>query len=99
MTGWRPPPVGRYTSARRTTPSSIRMATSQSICLPSRLSLLRSGVGAVAQNDRRAAAAGRAIHVGTQDDAVVHQDGDVPIDLHAVADFAAQIGRGGRSPE
>src|SRR5919198_4480399 len=37
MTGCRPPPSGRNTSARSTTPSSISTGTSQSICMPSRI--------------------------------------------------------------
>src|SRR5262249_10237460 len=38
--GCLPSPVGRKISARRTTPSSIEIGTSQSICIPSRTSVL-----------------------------------------------------------
>src|SRR5215216_3562219 len=38
MTGYGSPPIGRKTSARSTTPSSIVMGASQSICIPSRTS-------------------------------------------------------------
>src|SRR5574341_457465 len=39
ITGYRPSAIGRKTSARRTIPSSIAMGTSQSIRIPSRISL------------------------------------------------------------
>jgi len=45
------------------------------------------GVGAVTQNDRILSVAKRPEHVRTQNDTVVHADGRVPIDLHAVAHF------------
>jgi hypothetical protein len=42
---------------------------------------------AVAQNDGKFAFADGSEHVRTQDNVVIHPDGNVPIDLHAIADF------------
>src|ERR1039458_8438736 len=44
MTGNFPLPTGRYTSARRTTPSSMRMGASQSICMLSRISFFAESI-------------------------------------------------------
>src|ERR1039457_3849694 len=44
MTGNVPLPTGRYTSARRTTPSSMRMGASQSICMLSRISFFADSI-------------------------------------------------------
>src|SRR5690348_14950512 len=44
MTGWVPPPTGRKMSARRTTPSSIGTATSQSIRMSSRTLVLVASI-------------------------------------------------------
>src|SRR5262249_56730947 len=50
-------------------------------------------VRAVGQDDRVPAVIRRAKHVGAQDEAVVHTDGHVPVDAHAVADFALEGGQ------
>src|SRR5262245_54917924 len=52
MTGCCPAPTGRKTSARSTTPSSIVIGTSQSICMAEALSP-RSGRGGRSRSDRR----------------------------------------------
>src|SRR5262245_24975152 len=47
MTGWRPSLSGRKTSQRSTTPSSMRIGTSQSTRIPSRISLLGDAMWSV----------------------------------------------------
>ena len=49
------------------------------------------GIGAVAQDHRIAALLHRPKDVGTQHEAIVHLDRDVPVDAHAVAHFAAML--------
>ena len=46
------------------------------------------GVGPVRQDHRIAALADRPVDVGQQHQAVIHPDGNIPVDPHAVADFA-----------
>ena len=47
------------------------------------------GVGAVGEDDGRGVRAGGAEDVRAEDEAVVHGDWEVPVDLHGVADFSA----------
>ena len=54
-------------------------------------------VRAVGQDDRVLAVGRRTKHVGAQDEAVVHADGHVPVDAHAVAHFALEFGHRPRS--
>ena len=57
------------------------------------------GIGTVAEDHRIAAILRRAEDIGAQHQAVVHRDRDIPVDAHAVADFAAMpmgIARGVR---
>jgi hypothetical protein len=49
------------------------------------------GIGSVAQEHRIAAVLDRPKHVGTEHQAVVRLDRHVPLDAHAVADFAAVL--------
>ena len=61
-----------------------------------RIAVLESeplGIGAVAQDHRIAALGDRAEHVGAQHEAIVHRDRHVPVDVHAVAGFAALLMR------
>src|SRR5206468_5165837 len=51
MTGHLPVSSGRYTSARSTRPSSARMGTSQSMCIPSRVSLVKSVIASGSQDE------------------------------------------------
>ena len=46
-------------------------------------------VGPIGHNDRIAAFLVRTVHVGAQYEPVIHLDWDVPIDAHAVKDFAS----------
>src|SRR5205085_3730158 len=54
MTGCLPSSGGRNTSARRTSPSSIVIGTSQSIRIPSRTSLSSSAIAPTLYHRRRA---------------------------------------------
>ena len=55
------------------------------------------GIGAVGEDDGVRARPGGPVHIGAEDQAVVHRDGDVPVDAHAVADLAREVAHG-RSP-
>ena len=48
-------------------------------------------VRAVGQDDRVLAGPGRPVDVGPEDDAVVHRNGDVPVDAHPIADLAGEV--------
>src|SRR5262249_44494998 len=50
-------------------------------------------VRTVAQQDRMSALVNWAIDVGSQHDSVIHLDGHVPIDPHAVADLGGAVAR------
>src|SRR4030095_1942452 len=64
MTGHLPVSSGRYTSARNTRPSSTRMGTSQSMRIPSRVSLVKSVIASGSENEveRRRLAVGDVPH-------------------------------------
>ena len=49
------------------------------------------GIGTVAENDRMAAVLRRPEDVGAQHETVVHRDGDIPVDAHAIANLAAVL--------
>src|SRR3989442_7398939 len=85
VTGHLPVSSGRYTSARSTRPSSARMGTSQSMRIPSRVSLLKSVIASGSQHEveRRRPAVGA---VPNAQDELALEDG-----IARVTGFAGEI--------
>src|SRR5487761_2239940 len=91
MTGGIPPPAGRYTSARSTTPSSMRMGASQSICMLSRISLLADSIGTYHSWWERAALRPVAFHGIGIGGIGAHIDAAFPFSLQRIGDFQRHL--------
>src|SRR5665213_286115 len=104
MTGNFPLPTGRYTSARKTTPSSMVMGASQSICMLSRISLFAAvirhqfqGGGFCAERRKRkswrqrAALRPVALHRIGIGGIGAHIDAPFPFSFQRIGDFQAHL--------